>query len=128
MTVCLTLKCHIDLEVTVVKNTLCTLSHGTLYVCQIISKCHQPFKSYRADTLYSRTMFNLELWTWPWSALGQTYALHIDSSSLTFAQSFSFNPTRGSKDIERTRNTVIQCLTINYGLDLEVTFIKHSYL
>ena len=31
------------------------------------------------------------------------------------------NPTRGSKDIERTQNTVIQCLTLNYDFDLKPT-------
>ena len=39
------------------------------------------------------------------------------------------NPIRGSKDIERTQkqNTVIQCLTLNYDLDLELTLVKHMY-
>jgi len=36
---------------------------------------------------------------------------------LTFVQSF-VSLTRGSKDIERTQNTVIQCLTFNFDLDL----------
>jgi len=32
-----------------------------------------------------------------------TYALYIDLSYLKFVQSYLFIPTRGSKDIERTR-------------------------
>jgi len=44
----------------------------------------------------SHTMFNLELWPWHWTDLGQTYALHIDASNLTFVELF-VNPTRGSK-------------------------------
>jgi len=34
------------------------------------------------------------------------------------------NPTRGSKDTEQTWNTVIQCLTLNF--DLELTLVKHA--
>jgi len=36
----------------------------------------------------NHTMFNLELWPWPWTDLSQTYALHINSSFLTFVQSY----------------------------------------
>ena len=35
------------------------------------------------------------------------------------------NTTRGSKDIERTRNTVIQCLLLDCDLDLGPTLVKH---
>ena len=37
------------------------------------------------------------------------------------------NPTRGSKDEERTQNTVIQCLILNLDLDLELTLVKHKH-
>ena len=37
------------------------------------------------------------------------------------------NPTRGSKDIERTRKTVIQCLILDCDLDLEPTLVKHRH-
>jgi len=37
------------------------------------------------------------------------------------------NPTRGSKDIERTRNTVRQCLILDCDLDLEPTLVKHRH-
>jgi len=47
---CLILNYDLHLEVTMVKNTLRTSSHSTLHLCQVISKCQQPFKSYRADT------------------------------------------------------------------------------
>jgi len=36
------------------------------------------------------------------------------------------NPTRGSKDTERTKNTVIQCLILNFDLDLQLTLVKHK--
>ena len=54
----------------------------------------------------SQTMFNLEL----------------DMCAEWFE-----NPTRGSKDIERARNTVIQCLTLNYDYDIEPTLVKHTH-
>jgi len=60
--------------VTLVKHELCTSSHGTLHLCQLISKCNQPFKNYRADKLYS-----------------------------------------------------LQCLTLNYDLDLKLTLVKHTH-
>jgi len=41
----LTLNFDLDLEVSLVKYELCILSHGTLHVRQVISKCHQTFKS-----------------------------------------------------------------------------------
>jgi len=34
---------------------------------------------------------------------------------------------RNSKDIERTRNTVIQCWILDCDLDLEPTLVKHRY-
>ena len=46
------------------------------------------FKRYRADTKYSHTMLNTELWPWPWTDFGQTYVLHIDSLYLTFVSSY----------------------------------------
>jgi len=68
-------------------------------------------------------MYNLELWPWPWTDLGQTRIEHpliiLDICAELFA-----NPTRVSKDMERTRNTVIQCLTLNF--DLEQTLVKHT--
>ena len=77
-----------------------------------------------ADTKYSHTLVKLELWLWPWPDLGQIYAQQIDLSYLTFVQFFE-NPTKASRDIERTRNTVIQCLTFNYDIDLEPTLVNH---
>jgi len=37
------------------------------------------------------------------------------------------NPTRGSKDIERTPNTVIQCVILDCDLDLELTLVKDRH-
>jgi len=68
----------------------------------------------------SHTVFNLELWPWHWNAFGQAYAVHIDSTYLTFVQLF-VNPTRGSQNIERLRKgdgqtdgrtTKLKCLPI----------------
>ena len=41
------------------------LSHHTWHLCKVICKTHQGFKTNRADTKYSHTMFNLRLWPWP---------------------------------------------------------------
>ena len=50
----------------------------------------------------------------PWSNIHTAHQLII----LDICADLLENPTRGSKDIERTRNTVIQCLTLNYDFDL----------
>jgi len=39
---CLTL--NYDLDLTLVKHSHCTLSHGTLHLCQVILKCHQNIR------------------------------------------------------------------------------------
>jgi len=57
----------------------------------VIWKSQQGFKRYRADTKYSHTMVNLELWHWPWTDFGQICAVLF------------VNLTRGSKDIKWTR-------------------------
>jgi len=84
----LILDCDLDLEPTLVKHRHCTSYHHTWHLFKVICKSHQGFKRYRADTKYSQTMFNLRLWPWPWTDLGQTYPLHIVSSYLTFVQSY----------------------------------------
>ena len=85
---CLMLNYDLDLKPTLVKHMHCTSTHYTWHLCRVIWKFHQGFKRYRADMNYSHTMFNVELWPWPWTDLGLTYALHIDSSYLTFVQSY----------------------------------------
>ena len=75
----------------------------------------------RANMKYSDTVLNLE--QWPLTELGQTYALHIDSSY--FCAELFVNPNWGSKDKEQTQNTVIQCLTLNY--DLDPILVKHMH-
>jgi len=57
----------------------------------------------------------------PWSNIGTAHCLII----LDICAKLFVNPTRGSKDIERTRNTVIQCLILN--CDLEPTLVKHRH-
>jgi len=58
----------------------------------------------------------------PWSNIGTAHYLII----LDICAKLFVNPTRDSKDIERTRNTVIQCLILDCDLDLEPTLVKHS--
>jgi len=53
----------------------------------------------------------------PWSNIGTAHYLII----LDICAKLFVNPTRGSKYIERTRNTVIQCLILDFDLDLEPT-------
>jgi len=84
----LILDCDIDLEPTLVKHWQSTSSHHTWHLCKVICKSHQGFKRYRADTKYSHTLFILRFWPWPWTDLGQTLALHIVASYLTFVQRF----------------------------------------
>jgi len=59
----------------------------------------------------------------PWSNIGTAHRLSI----LDICAKLFVNPTRGSKDIERTWNTVIQCLILDCDLDLEPTFVKHRH-
>ena len=56
----------------------------------------------------------------PWSNLGTAHRLII----LDICAKLFENPTRCSKNIERTRNTVIQCLILDCDLDLEPTLVK----
>ena len=60
---------------------------------------------------------------WPWSNIGTAHRLII----LDICAKLFVNPTRDSKDIERTRNTVIQCLILHCDLDLEPTLVKHRH-
>jgi len=46
---------------------------------------------------------------------------------LNICAEFLVNPTRGSKDIEQTRDTVMQCLTLIYDHDLELTLVKRMH-
>jgi len=59
----------------------------------------------------------------PWSNIGTAHCL----ITLDICAKLFVNPTRGSKDIERTRNTVIQCLILDCDLDLEPTLVKHKH-
>jgi len=59
----------------------------------------------------------------PWSNISTARRLII----LDICAELFVNPTRGLKDIERTRNTVIQSLTLNYDLDLKPTLVKHTH-
>jgi len=44
----------------------------TWHLCIVICKSHQMFKRYWVDAKYRHTMFNIELWPWPWNDLGET--------------------------------------------------------
>jgi len=58
----------------------------------------------------------------PWSNIGTAHRLII----LDICAKFFVNPSIGSKDIEQTRDTVIQCLILDCDLDLEPTLVKHG--
>jgi len=98
---CLTLS--FDLEQTLVKHTQCTLNHYTWHLCRVICKSYQGFKRYRAD---------LELWPWPSTDLGQTYTLHVDTSYLTFGQSYLKIPS-GVQKIQSGHESVTDRQTDN---------------
>jgi len=75
-----------------------------LFILDICAEvfCKSPMvQKYRVATKYSHTMFNLELWSWLWTDLGQTCARHrliiFDICAEVFV-----NPTMGWKDKERT--------------------------
>jgi len=59
----------------------------------------------------------------PWSNIGTAHRLIIANIS----GRLFVNPNRGSKDIEWTRNTVVQCLILDKDLDLEPTLVKHRH-
>jgi len=59
----------------------------------------------------------------PWSNISTAHRLII----LEICAKLFVNPTRGSKDIKRTPNTVIQCLILDCDLDLEPTLVKHRH-
>jgi len=61
--------------------------------------------------------------TRPWSNIGNAHRLII----LDICAKLLVNTTRGSKDIERTRNTVIQYLILNCDLDLDPTLVKQRH-
>jgi len=61
--------------------------------------------------------------TWTLINIGTAHRLSIAD---IWAKLF-VNSTRGSKDIEQTRNTVIQCLILDCDLYLEMTLVKHRH-
>ena len=60
---------------------------------------------------------------WPWSNICNA----LQPIILNICAELFENPTRGSKDIEQTRNTVIQWLNLNYDLNLDPIFVKHTH-
>jgi len=70
-------------------------------------------------------MFDHKLSQWPWSDLGLNCAMHIILWYFTFVPShFKMSPTL-QELYRQTHNTVRQCLTLNYDLDIEPTLVKH---
>ena len=57
----------------------------------------------------------------PWSNKRTAHRLII----LNICEALFVNPNRGSKDIERTQNTVIQCFILNF--DPEPTLVKQTH-
>ena len=62
-------------------------------------------------------------WNWPLSNIRTAHRL----ITLTFVQSYLKNPTRCSNDIERTRNTIILCLSPNNDLQVELIWVNHTH-
>ena len=60
---------------------------------------------------------------WPWSNICTAHRVIIANTS----GKLFVNPNRGIKDKERTENTVIQCLILNFDLDLQLTLVKHKH-
>jgi len=58
-----------------------------------------------------------------WSNISIAHRLII----LDICAKLFVNPTRGSKDIQRRRNAVIQCLILDCDLNLEPTLVKHRH-
>ena len=59
----------------------------------------------------------------PWSNVGTAHRVIITN----ILGKLFVNPTRGSKEKERTQNTVIQRLILNFDLDLQLTLVKHKH-
>ena len=118
---CLTLNNDLGIESNLVEHTHCTSTHHTWHLCRAICKFHQGFNIYREDTIVCLTL-TLTL-KWPSSNIHTAYWLII----LDICAELFVYPTRGSKDIERAQNTVIQCLSLNYDLDLEHNLVKHIW-
>jgi len=98
-TVSLTLKCQLNLDVTLEKNALSTLSHGTLHLCQVIPKCHQPSKAIeqtRNTVIQCLTLTMTLTLNQPWSNIHTAHQFII----LDIFAGLFVNPTRGSNDIQ----------------------------
>jgi len=98
---CLTLKYQLDLEVTVVKYAICTSPRGILHLCHVIPIGQQSSRVMERPR-YIVIQFLTLNYDIDVNDLGQTYALHIDSSYLTFE--LIVNLIRGSTYIERAQN------------------------
>ena len=59
----------------------------------------------------------------PWSNIGTAHRVIMANIS----GKLFVNPTRGSKDKERTQNTVMQRLILNFDLDLQLTLVKYKH-
>jgi len=85
----------------------------------------KEFQRVSKDTQTDNSVLNLELWPWPWSDLSHTCA-HQNRFMVLYMSAKAFqNVTNPSRVIERTCNTVIQCLTLNY--DSKPTWVKHTW-
>ena len=69
-----------------------------------------------------RVLFTLTL-NRPWSNIGTVHRVIIAN----ILGKLFVNPTWCSKDKERTQNTVIQRLILNFDFDLQLTLVKHKH-
>ena len=80
-----------------------------------------PFATWEKGLIFSLTLNR------PWSNIGTAHRVIIAH----ILGKLFVNPTRGSKDKERTQNTVIQRLILNVDWsvdrDLQLTLVKHKH-
>jgi len=104
-------------------------NHVTKYVTGwkqwLVNPVLKEFQRVSKDIQTDNSVLNLELWPWPWSDLSHTCA-HQNRFMVLYMSAKAFqNVTNPSRVIERTCNTVIQCLTLNY--DSKPTWVKHTW-
>ena len=85
-------------------------------VVRVIELC-KGYKSYNVNRWTMTMTLN-----WPWSNIHIAHRLII----LDICAELFVNANRGLTNKERTRNTVIQCLILNYDFAHETILVKHT--
>jgi len=111
--VCLTLNYDLGLKVTLVKHVLCTLSHFTVHFK--MSLTHQELKKRKRKKSYKVKTWTMTLTLIKsWSNICTAHWLTI----FYICAEYNVNPTRDSKDKERTKKW-------NYPWTLTLTLNRH---